>query len=341
MRNKYLKILWILVIGILTLTSCNKKENVEEEKFVFLEDTVFEVNGEQISLGEWNVYAQPVLEETSLLYGNTVWDLKMDSEGKLFGEALQEDIQKRIVNVKTVAGHAEELGVTLSGDDRMDISVSAEEYLDKLSSKEKEEYHITKEIVEKVYTDNFLANKVYEYITLNVDTDIDEEEVRHMALSYIVRPKTYEDKEGNTCYYTDEEIAFKRSELEDIRKKASQDKEKTLKDFENEDNVVTEIISDYADLKERLPEDMAGIVFWLRQGEVSAVLESNEAMFLFECVRLEDEPATRAARIRIIEQREQEVFEEAYKKWKESIEIENNPSIWKSITDRINAYALE
>jgi len=338
MRKNFLKVISLILIGIIIFTSCKGKEEEEIKEFVFLEDSVFEVNGEQVSVGEWNLYAQPVLEETQLLYGDDIWGYQMDGSGTMFGETLQEDIQRKIVNVKVVAGHAEAFGVSLSGDDRMEIAVSAEEYLEKLSEKEKEDYGITKEKVEKVFTDNLLATKVYEYLILNVDTEVDETEVRHMDLSYIVKPKTYEDRDGNTCFYTDEEINKKRNELEEIRKKASQSKDVGLKDFENEENAVMDIISDYEDLKEMLPLEMAGIVFWLRQGEVSAVLESDEAMFLFECVNLQDEAATKAARIRIIEQREQEVFEENYLKWKENVEIENNPSIWKSITDRINAY---
>ena len=340
MRKRIISIICILCLGLCLLTSCSKKNKEEETApaINFLEDTVFAVNGEQVSEGEWNLYAKPTLDETNVIYGKDIWSYKMNPDGKLFGESLQESIRERIVNVKLVAAQAESLGVKLTEDEKIEISISAGEYLDKLSESDKKELGITAEVVEKVYSDNLLATKVYENLTLNVDTNTEETEVRHMVLNYIMQPKTYEDKEGNTCLYSNEEIEISRAGLESIREKASVSKEVTLKDYETEKYVVTEIITDLKGLKDRLPEDMAGIVFWLRQGEVSRVLESDEALFLFECVKLEDEASTREARIRIIEQREKEVFSDAFEKWKENVQVVNNPSVWKSITDRINAY---
>ena len=340
MKRRIISTICVMCLGLSLLVSCSKekKEDVAEEKIDFQKSTVFAVNGEEVSEGEWNLYAIPILDETNVIYGKDIWSYKMDPEGRLFGESLQESIRERIVNVKVVAGQAASLGVKLTEDEKNEISISASEYLDKLSETEKNEYGITEELVEKVYSDNLLATKVYENLTLNVDTSTEETEVRHMVLNYIMQPKTYEDKEGNTCFYEDSEIAANRTGLESIREKASASKEIHIKDFETEKYVVTEIITDLNGLKERLPEDMAGIVFWLRQGEVSRVLESDEAIFLFECVELEDEASTRDARIKIIEQREKEVFSDAFEKWKENVNVVNNPTVWKSITDRINAY---
>ncbi len=326
----------LLIISVM-LSACAKQETPVQKKPQMLDDTVFSVNGEQVSIGEWNLYAQPVIEKTDVMYGKEIWDYKMDNEGRLFGEALQENIRDRIVNVKVVAGHAKELEVTLSEDERTEISIAVEEYLEKLTEEEMKEYGIDRETVEKVYTDNYLATKVYEHLTLNVNTETDETDVRHMILRYIMLPKTYEDREGNTCRYSKEEMDIKRETLEIMRNQTSENPNLSIKDLENENYVVTEIITDYAGLREKLPEKLAGIVFWLREGEVGDVMETDAALFLFECVKIEDEASTRAARVRIIEDREKKVFEDSFVKWKKDIIVENNPSIWKSITDSINA----
>ena len=83
---------------------------------------------------------------------------------------------------------------------------------------------------------------------------------------------------------------------------------------------------------------MAGVVFWLRQDEISRVLESDEALFLFECVDVSDENTTNAARIKVIEQREQQVFEEAYSEWKNTAEVVNNIPVWNSISEKMKTY---
>ena len=328
----------IMLVVIIALNACNSKEKEEIQEYVFAEDTVFSVNGIEVSVGEWNLYALPLLDETGNLYGKNIWKYSMDSEGELFGEALQNYVRDKISNVKIVAAKASEFGISLSDDEKIEISAAAEKYLEKLTDDEKKEYSITQEIVERVYSDNFIANEVYEYLTLNVDTTTDEYEVRHMSLSYIMQPKTYEDREGTTVFYSDAEIENMRAELESIRAAASVSTEISLKDFENDRIVVTNIITDYKGLTERLPEDMAGVVFWLRQDEISRVLESDEALFLFECVDVSDENTTNAARIKVIEQREQQVFEEAYSEWKNTAEVVNNIPVWNSISEKMKTY---
>lgn len=339
MRRKSKQIvLYFLVLILACMTvSCGKTEEKETERPEFRDDAVFAVNGVQVTLAEWNLYACPILDEIDNLYGKDIWDYKMDPEGKLFGEALQEYIREKIVNIKVVAGKAPGLDVHLTEDDRTEISLAASEYMEKLTEEQQKEYGITKDMVENVYEDNLLATKVYEYLTLNVDTSTEETEVRHMVLRYIMLPKTYENKSGETVFYSDEEILSRKSRIEAVKSALDKNPGATLKDFESDDLTVTDLIVDYNGLKERLPEDMAGVVFWLREHEISRILESDEAFFIFECVKLSDEEKTKAARIKIIEQREQQVFEEAYIEWKKDVEVINNDPVWKSITDMFNA----
>ena len=274
MRKKYKKtiIYFLILLLVLMTVSCGKHEEKEAEKPEFREDAVFEVNGIQVTMGEWNLYARPILDETDNLYGRDIWNVKMDAEGKLFGESLQEYIREKIVNIKVVAGKAAGLGVNLTEDDRTEISIAADEYLEKLTEEQKETYGINKNIVENVYADNLLATKVFEYLTLNVDTSTEETEVRHMILRYIMLPKTYENRSGEPVFYDDAEIARRKSLIEQVKVACDNNPGATLKDFESEEVPVYDLIVDYAGLKERLPEDMAGIVFWLRQNEISRIL---------------------------------------------------------------------
>jgi len=285
-----------------------------------------------VSLGEWNLYFRPAISDIDKLYGEEIWSFKMDSEGKLFDEALKESVQKRIVTVKLIASKAKELGVELTEDDKNEVALAADEYLEELSSTLKKKYGITEEAVEKVYSDNMLATKVYEHLTLNVDTETDEKEVRHMQLRYIMYPKSYENREGETVFHTDEEIGFVRDKLADIRRKVSDSTSMTLKDAETEELAVNDIIADYEDLKERLPEEEAGVVFWLRKSELSPLIETQEALFLFECVQITDEESTNAARVKVIEKREQQVFGTAYAEWVKDVEVINNEAVWNLIS---------
>lgn len=316
---------------ILIFSACKKEENNEAPK-TYKEDTVFAVNGEEVSMGEWNLYARPTIADIDKMYGKEIWDFKMDSEGKLFGESLKEDIRDRIVSVKLIASKAKELGVALTEDDKNEVALATDEYMEQLSSSLMKKYGITEELVNKVYSDNMLATKVYEHLTLNVDTETDEKEVRHMQLRYIMYSKSYENREGETVFHSDEEITLKRNELISIKDKISNSDTLTLKDAETDELVVTDIIADLADLKERLPEEEAGVVFWLRKNELSPLIETDEALFLFECVKITDEDSTNAARVKVIEQREQQVFGTEYAEWIKNVEVENNEAVWNLIS---------
>ena len=323
-------LLSICILSVFLLTSCKKEEPAVNVP-TFKADTVFKVNGEEVSLGEWNLYAQPVKAGIDKLYGKEIWDYKMDAEGKLFGESLKENIRNRIVTVKLIASKAEELGVKLTEDDKSEIAISADEYLEILQGSLKDKYGITEDIVEKVYSDNLLATKVYEHLTLNVSTETEETEVRHMVLQYMMYPKSYETREGDTVLRTTEEVTKKRNELESIKQRITDNPKLTLKDCETEELTASELIADLAELKNRLPEHEAGVVFWLRAYEMSPLIETDEALIIFQCIKIKDEESTNAARVKVIEEREQQVFGTAYAEWKKDVNVETNKEIWDTL----------
>ena len=56
-NKKFVPLLIIICLMIGVLTSCKSEAGTEETAPSFKEDTVFTVNGEEVSLGEWNLYA--------------------------------------------------------------------------------------------------------------------------------------------------------------------------------------------------------------------------------------------------------------------------------------------
>lgn len=325
-NNRILMVLLICLFSV-CLSACGQEEIDAETKseVIFEEDTVFSVNGELISEGEWNLYALPEIEKIGKLYGEDIWKYSVDADGKPFLEVIKSELERRISCVKIVAGKAEEMGIALTDDDMVEINIQTADYLDKLTPQQQKEKKITEELVKKVYSDNLLAMKVYEHLTLNVDTSTDEEQVRHMELQYVTVAKYTEDKDGNKIFYSDDEIALIRNKMELFVKmaqaNAKENESGTLSDVNNDDYTVTTIIAGLEDLRERFPYDLAGKAFWLRENEISEVFETDDAFFVFDCVKLTDKEATDAARVQIIEQREKAVFDEKYAEWEAAAEI--------------------
>lgn len=307
----------------------NVEETVETDPLNGLpENVVFTVDSVQITKGEWNLYALPRAGEITGLYGDNIWSYQVDNEGNSFDEAFKEDVLDEIAYTKIVASRADEIGVSLNEDDNVEISIETADFMSRLSKEQCEEYGITEEIVRTVYRDNILARKVYENITLNIDMNTDEKEVRHMVLQYVMVPKSYEDNSGENALYDENELEVFRTRFKNLKAFMDNNPGITLKEAAYEDMNATEIIADYSGLCEMLPEDLAGIAFWLRNGEVSDVYETADAFFIFNCVKMTDDETTDAARIRVLEQREKDCFNSRYEAWRSAAVITKNDAVW-------------
>ncbi len=338
-RFKRMLAVMMVCVTALCLAGCKpseddgKKEGDRSELTTsFLDDTVFTVSDERVSLTEWYLYALWQISGLESMYGKTIWDYSVDGEGTTMWDAVKEDIMEQIVYIKIVCARAESLGITLNEDDQLDINLQTEDFMNKLTTEQKSKYKITPEIVKGIYEDNVLAMKVYENLTLNIDTNIPDEEVRHMILEYVPILKDYESEDGEIVRYTDAELLGVKAEAEQYLADALADPEITrLAEINNDKYNVVEIIADYATLVEKLPENIPGIAFSLRQDEINGLYETEDAYFILDCVKHTDEETTNAARIRIIEARQKALFEEQYSVWEKETVIKTNYKVWDEL----------
>ena len=307
-------------------------ENAGNEQDKFDADTVFTVNGIRVSIGEWNLYSLSERSDIENLYGKEIWNFTTDKKGTTFEDAYREDIMEQIAYTKIVAGMAEDVGVALDEDDSIEISIETADYLSRLSDDECEQYGINAEVLKTVYSDNILARKVYERITLNIDTHTEETEVRHMVLQYVTVPKFNENASGEPEALTEEETRVLRTRFDNFKEYLDNNPGITLKEAAYGDFAAMELIDDYEGLKARFPEELAGIAFWLRDGEISEVYETEEAFFIFCCVKTTDDESTNKAKIRVLEQREKDCFTEKYEAERKKSVIEKNELVWYRVS---------
>ncbi|MCR5684694.1 MAG: hypothetical protein K6G81_04625 [Lachnospiraceae bacterium] len=330
----FLSVLILLAVLSLNLTGC--KETAPQEDAVttdFQADTVFAVGEKRVSLPEWYLYACPQIATDEAMYGSGIWDYQVSEDRGTLARIMKEDIYEQISYIKIVAAQAEKLGITLNEDEKSDIEANTMDYMSLLSKEQKDRYGITEDIVRSVYSDNVLAMKVYENLTLNIDTDIPDEQVRHMVIEYIYAGKAYETPEDTTSRYTDEELRDIRSRLDALYQKAVEDPSITrLSQLDNEQYGAVELVCDYSELKNRFPADIASKVFNMRENEILGVFDTPEAFFIIDCLDINDEDTTNAAKIAIIEQRQRDLFDREYAKWQADTVIKINYSVWDTIT---------
>lgn len=320
----------VLLLCCLALAGCgNEQDGISTD---FAADTVFTVGSRRISLPEWYLYALPITAEAESTYGHDIWSYIVDDEDTTMGEAMKEDIRERITYVQIVRAKAEEYGIELNEDDIFDVNLQTEEYYEKLTPEQIEKYGITPEIIREIYSDNLLAMKVYENLTFNIDTAIPDEEVRHMVLQYIVIPKYREGEDETREYYSPEE-------LEDVKSRAQQLLDgmlaapdvKSLSQADNESFTAIELTADLATLKEKLPEELAEKAFAMRQDEINGLYDTEDAWFILDCIEQTNEEATDKARVKIIEQRQKDLFSRLYSEWEKAVIVKLNYTVWDTI----------
>ena len=329
------RVLLILMTLVFVITAAGCKDNGEEEGVTtdFLEDTVVTVGTARVSLAEWYLYSLPKVSAATLMYGKDIWKYRISDDEGTMADAVRKDILDQIIYVKIVCSRAEQLGIGLNEDELGDIETETLNYMNTLTDKQKSDYGITEEVVRSVYCDNLLAMKVYENLTLNIDTNIPDEEVRHMVLEYICANKTFENGDNGTERFPDEELAGIGAEIDSLYQAAVSDPEIVkLSQLENEKYAAIEMIADYAGLKEKFPADLADRVFNMREGEIIGPFDTEDAFFVFDCVKRNDEESTNKAKVEIIERRQRELFEQEYEKWEEEIITKVNYSVWDKIS---------
>lgn len=318
----------LLLCGILLLTGCGLLHRGEKDETVWTEGSMLRVGNSQIDYREGLVYLQAVQEEYESYYGSDIWMYAVDGRGNTLGELVKQQVLEQIIYIKVVCRQADTLGIVLSDEELLDADRKTEEYMEKMKGTGMELYGISEDIVRRIYQDNILARKTYEFSTLNVNTDISDEEAGQHVLQAIAIRNFKLDASGNRVSYSEEELSELRARMQEIREQAREtDDFYKLAASITEDSSMLEITVGRGDL----PEEYESQVLSLTTGELSEVIETTDYEYVFYCVTEHDIDATLAKKEKLIAARQKEAFQGFYEQWRQELTIEVNEPVWDSI----------
>ncbi|MDD5936850.1 MAG: peptidylprolyl isomerase [Clostridiales bacterium] len=340
------KIIWIMTATLaLSMAGCSKGKEASKDSSVMVEGTttpapeeniqnnaskvIVTINDQEVTFDEFRIYLQSQRDEIVETYGNDIWSMEIDDEGTTYEQKFKQSVLDQIINIKLVCSQAQELGITLSEDELLDVDEYTSQFLSNFSQEAIDYYSVNKDIIRNIYKDNVLYNKIYESLTLNVDTNVSDEEAKQSVFQYILVAKYGYDADGKRFEYTTEQ-------LEDAKAKAEQLHEEALtvsnfKDFalaNSDDDDEVELTVGKGDMKPELEK----VAFALKKGEVSDVIDNEEGYFIFYCVDEVDQEATDAKKEEIISERQEKAFNEMYKTWETSKEVKINEDLYNSIS---------
>lgn len=337
MRVQWKQALFCLIFAwMLCCSGCSKGEKGEgditptlsEEQTKPQDMVIMTVGNQKLTYAELMLYLRSRKQEVEALYGEDIWDYQLDAEKTTYETMLKEQMLEDLIYVKLVCAQAPILGITLTEDELLDIDEYTTSFLAEFTEQDMQYYGFDKETVKRIYKDNLLANKIYESLTLNVDTEVSDEEARQMQFWYILIAKYGYDEEGNRFEYTEEQLEEAAKRAEDTYEKAKEAEDFYALAKEASDDNDIEIIVGHGEMAEELEK----AAFSLKQGELSPVVENETGYFMFYCVSDLEEEATNAKKEEIIKQRQEKVFDESYKTWEEETKVTIDEELWGRIT---------
>lgn len=311
----------LFLCGVLSATcliGCNGKKST-----IFmgrLSDTqVFRIGDNVCTLPELKVYLTTAQKQYENILGVDMWE--RDFGGVTLESYLKETILGQIAQIKTMTLLAEEYKITLDEQEEKKVAEAAKKYFSSLNQQEISYMGITEEEVATLYREYALANKVYEEITKNVDTEVSDDEARKITVQQIL-------------------FAFDK-ENDDSKKSAQQKKaKKVLKqvkaagaDFRDiaEKNSDDETV-EYTFGKGEKEKPLEEAAFNLETEQISNVIETSYGYVIIKCISNFDRAETDVNKVEIVEQRKTKAFDDIYNEFVERQASQFNDKLWEKIT---------
>ncbi|MDO5294374.1 MAG: peptidylprolyl isomerase [bacterium] len=309
-------------------TSEPTEQPVETEELKF-DSSVLKVGNEDVTYREALIYILQIKNKYEPSLGSEIWSYQL-SEDETFADKSKQEIIDQITQIKIVKQQAEKLGISLEADETAEVAASTTEYMSKITKEDQARYGITEEMVQKVLEENYLAQKVYNIATNEVDTNISDDAAKQIKVQIIQVMTEGEDKNGNKIDMNEEQKNDAKSRADKLKKQA--DKEKDFLSFasSNSDASIVELTfgkGDYPEFEQQ--------AFSLKQGQISSVIETSTGYVILKLVSAFDEDATKGKKEEIIEEERDKVFQEKYKIWSGDYKATQDVSKWDIISFNI------
>ncbi len=290
--------------------------------------TLLMVNGAAVNYREVFLQLLAAKEKAELLYGEGIWDYRLDDEGNTYGDEIREQVLDEFINLKIVCGHAKDLDIQLSEEEVRNAQDYTAEYIEKIGDENLVKYSLSEGLINELYTDNIVALRVYESITLSVDTNISDDEARQVDLQYIIKNKFSTNDDDEQVMLSGSDLTNLRDSVETLLADSMQKSDfKTFAELNTDSTDGVEITAGYGEL----PKEVEDIAFSLQDGEFASVIETEDAFYIVKCISSFDEDATNARKEEIISERQEQLFNDTFAAWKQEAVVVVNNKLWDSL----------
>ncbi len=241
-------------------------------------------------------------------YTDRIWSVTMEN-GESFETYLLEQVKGFLINLKTMNLLAADQGISLTSAEKDRLRSLTERYYSGLTDKDISSMGITKDDVQLMYQEYYIANKVVGELTKNVDLEVSDSEAKVIS----VRMIQISSPEAAEAVYR--RVSQEGSDFLSVAKETSEGEEIELELGRGQ-----------------LPKAAEDVAFAMAPGEISPVTPGGDGWFyIFQCVSDYDMEATQQRKDQIYEERKNQVFHQIYSQFQTEKQVEFPEGIWDSI----------
>lgn len=327
MKKRTVCLVALMSAMTMALTGCSVGNSVDNSA------EAANVDGVSIPLGEVNFYLRYQQTQMSMYsgyFGEDFMNQDLTGTGTTYGETVKDTVVQTLEEYYLVEEHAEDLGISLTDEDKAAAEEAADAFLAANDSKTLQAMSADKETVTHVLELMALQNKAYEDRAATIDTNVTDEEAAQKTITY-VRSSTNgtTDENGDTVDLTDEELAAKKEVLNQIRDEAGADGDLNAA-AENHD--LSAVTTSYGADDENLNADIKAAAETLSDGEYADIIEGDNAYYLVRMDSTFDREATDNHKQVILTQRERDAYTAWVDSLKENADITTNDDALAKLT---------
>ena len=177
----------VLAMGCTSLAGCGKNgAKIDGSK------TLMTVNGEDLRMGVASFYTRfqqaQMYQFYSMYFGSgaSIFDTVEDeATGKTYGDDIKEEALNELKKLVTINQHADEYGVSLTDEQKANITAAAEAYIASNDQAALDKVGAAKEDVEKLLTLQTVQSLMMDPIVKDVDREVPDEDAQQTTLTYV------------------------------------------------------------------------------------------------------------------------------------------------------------
>ncbi len=327
-RFKKFAVLALVICSLAVFSGCGDSEVVFTTGFGSNE--VFRIGEEKADRTELLLYLTNMANQYEQVYGEQFWSLQ-EEDGTTMLDKCKNMVLAQLAQVKAMKLLAKQNEVVLTEEEEALAKAAAGRYMATLSATEIEALGIKEEddVVEQIYLEKLLADKLYLYLIRDVNPEISDDEARIITVQHILL-RTYTVDENGDRHEMDE---FARSQV-------LQRAEAILLEAEGEESFDT-LISKYSEDskstysfgKGDMEQAFEEAAYALAKDEISKIVRTSHGYHIIKCISTLDREQTDLNKEKLLVSRKQKVFGDTYNQFISQIKKQEN-------TELISALAL-